>query len=226
MDRIAVGLDICAKHSDQQYQFACATGIFMEVGPQFPEKTFTPCDSNRFAAACFRFRVELSLNTFYDTKNHCSTQPTAYHTRACIWGFAQLNSKFPSPMAAYEVCEPYRPQSPTEQPAANHYAACFDGFLGNRYANVTDLTSEFCAALQPYETAYSICEYYCRISLNEFTFSQNEENEVFFYNYELLEELFDPSLLGKSAIWLPEWDVVKPALPVAPTRTHRHALPK
>ena len=228
VDQIAVGLDICAQHPDQQYQFACATGIFMELEIEYPEKTFSPCDSNRFAAACFRFKNRLTSHIFYDTKDPCSTQPTPYHRRACIWGFAYIKENA-KPREAYSVCEPYRPQNATEQPAANDYAACFDGFLGSHeIVGLSErMRNNFCDNLMPYEKAHSICEYYRQNTLLRFTFDKGEEEEageeVFFYNYELLEELFDPSVIGKSAAWLPEWNRIVPHYNFPKiTTTHAH----
>ena len=115
VEQIGVGLEICAQHPDQQYQFACATGIFMELEKEYPEKSFAPCDSNRFAAACYRFKNRLTSHIFYDTKDPCSTQPSPYHRRACIWGFAYIKENA-RPRDAYSVCEPYKPENPTDQP--------------------------------------------------------------------------------------------------------------
>ena len=206
MEQISVGLDICAQHPDEQYQYACATGIFMNIIPEYPEKTFAPCDSNRFAAACFRFKTKLTTHFFYKTRDYCFTQPTDYHRRACIWGFAYINPEFTKSKYAYEVCEFYRPENPKEQPAADDYAACFDGFLGSHAVNFTEIGSDFCDDLLPYERAHEICEYYCNTTLSSFTFSSDDE--VHFFNYELLEGLYDPSLLGRYATWLPEWNEI------------------
>ena len=175
----------------------------MTLEPFFNIKTFAPCDSNRFAPACYRFKNRLFNQLFYDTADPCSTQPTPYHKRACIWGYSYIIHA--RPRDAYKICEPFKPVNETEEPAAGDYAACFDGFLGSHeILNLPEQVRQvFCDKLSPYERAHSICEYYMDTTLRRFTF---EDEEVYFYNYELLEELFDPSVLGKSAVWLPEWN--------------------
>ena len=189
----------------------------MTLDSNYSTKTFSPCDSSRFAPACFRFKRRLLSYYFYNTSDPCSSQPSPYHRRACIWGFAFIK-KDVTIFDAHDYCEVYRPNSPSDQPQANDYAACYDGFFGSH--ELVHIPEErrgiFCYPLAPYETAFSICNYYSKTSIRQLTFSGNETEETedsFFYNYSLLEELFDPSVLGKSAEWLSEWDLIIPKIP-------------
>ena len=178
----------------------------MATDNDFPIATFAPCDTNKFAPACFRFKNKMAMVLFSNVTDPCITQRTPYHRRACIWGFNYIATNR-NPLSGFELCEKYRPQDPTAQPAANDYAACLDGFWGSHeLIRVPDRLKPptFCDPLKRYTTAHEICEYYKGQTLKTFSFEGDEE--VFFYNFNLLEELFRPEYLnlGPAEI-LPEW---------------------
>ena len=113
---IPAALDVCESQEDMQFQYACATGVFMSLEKFFPAKTFEPCDTNKYPAACYRFKNRLFNTIFYDTPNPCDTQSDINLKLGCIWGFAYVRKPLSS---VHEFCKPFEPEYKGQEPQSS-----------------------------------------------------------------------------------------------------------
>ena len=223
LDDIEEALTICASQEDSQFQYACATGIFMALENETPLKSFFPCDTNTFPGACYRFKNRLFGSFFYNTTNACSTQSDLYHTIGCIWGEGHVSSA--PPMNYFDVCAHYLPTSGTKEPEASYHEACLDGFFASHEVGAMPegpIRDRMCKDLMDYPKSYDVCMFKMSKKLTQFTF----DDETVYYNTKLLERYHDSTDPVHPARWLAEWENIIPNGPqmmnTAPEGGHNH----
>lgn len=203
-NRIEEAVVLCEIQPDPQFQYACATGLFMGLDNPRDVFSFYPCDILRYPSACYRFKSALG-NKIRDANETdlCQTQTDEYHVIGCIWGFSYGDVKTPG-FDYFTECLHYLPEiGDGKSKMAHRHAACIDGFISARKVDFTP--DGFCDDLVDYPLAHNACIQKKYVDLKHFTFSEYE-----FYNIELLEGDYDPSIVPKSAEWLTKWGNQKP----------------
>ena len=176
-DNIDDALDICAAVNDGQFQYACATGIFMNI--DMPVDSFSPCDTSRFPAACFRFAIPVFENSI-GTKGFCDTQCDPYHKMGCIYGQRYIWKD-----RNIKVCDEYWPEVPNQEPESLYHAVCLEGYF--TVAKLTNSIFEgYCNQIKENQASYAVCERIANSDKNNFTLGEDE-----FYNVELLETYYN-----------------------------------
>lgn len=174
------------------------------VSNSFISTSFSPCDTTRFPAACFRFLIALSKNLFTVEPDPCRTQTDEYHYIGCIWGLAftrNLETK-----SIFEICYKYLPEKgETDGVQARRHAACIDGILS---AKPTDsfpdrLKEKYCKPLEGYPLSLNVCKTKMENTFQTFTFTEEDDNQ--FYNMDILERDYDPSIKPTKAEFFSEW---------------------
>lgn len=182
-------------------------GILQSAADVLPRKTFNPCDTNRFPGACYRFKNMLFEAIFHNTTGACMTQPDMYHTIGCVWGDGHVDSR---PVQSYfEACEEYLPSHGTQEPEASYHEACLDGFFSaHEVGSIPEspMKDAICEDLVDLPKSYKVCMNKKTKKLTQFSFG---DEDIEFYNTELLERHYDPSLPSRSAEWLHEWDSIQ-----------------
>lgn len=199
--------------SDIQFQYACATGVFMEFlvnGNKQKPASFLPCDTLRFPGACYRFHYGLVRNMItLKESDPCRTQPDEYHYIGCAWGLGYANGT--APMEAYfQSCSQYLPEKgDRDSVQARRHAACVDGYLASRYLGTyaENIKAHFCLDLEEYPLALEACNIKKNNNFRAFTFTENSQDEenIQYYNIGILERDYDPSIKPKNATFLPNW---------------------
>ena len=205
-DNINIATDICGSPEDDQFHYACATGIFMELEQKTSPRSFYPCDTVRFPGACFRFKNRMFERVFYNTTGACMTQTDKYHRIGCIWGDGHVDAR---PVTQYfEACKEYLPEYPNQEPQSSYHEACLDGFLAAHEVGgypEGPVKDKICEDLTEWPKSYNACLFKKNTKLTEFSF---DEDNIVYYNTELLERHYDPSITPKAAQWLQKWNQI------------------
>lgn len=178
-EEIEKALNICQMHSDSQFQYSCATGIFMSLIQEYDTLSGTPCDSLHFPAACFRFKT----NFFRRRKGQdlCLTQIDEYHTVGCIWGHAYSQHDYKCTSLV-----PVKGSKNYERDEIRH-AACIDGtFSSTGYDRLLE-NRDMCGGIRDFPLSYEICEKRTKNSFQTFTFTNESD---YYYNTQILEKDF------------------------------------
>jgi len=94
MDRAVEAVRICGESEDHDFQYSCATGIFMSLlepvmkgmAPPVPVRSWTPCDAAVYPAACFRFKLQSMSRAMAAELDFCDRMGDTYHSMGCVWG--------------------------------------------------------------------------------------------------------------------------------------------
>ena len=180
-DNMADALDICAAVDDGQFQYSCATGIFMNA--PVPSKTFAPCDTNRFPAACYRF-AEVFFNKYFEhnVTGVCDTQCDPYHKMGCIYGQRYVSKD----KDVAKLCKEYWPEVPNREPESLYHAACIEGYFATRSMKQKTFDA-FCDSIKSNHASYEVCERKRDFDRKNVTLSDDT-----YYNADLFETYYDP----------------------------------
>ena len=180
-DNVDDALDICAAVDDGEFQYACATGIFMNA--DMDPTTFAPCDTNRFPAACYRFASPLfSKLEEHKIKGACDTQCDPYHKMGCIYGQRYVSKD--SDMK--RICREYWPEVPNREPESLYHAACIEGYFATRSMKQKTFDA-FCDSIKSNHASYEVCERKRDFDRKNVTLSDDT-----YYNADLFETYYDP----------------------------------
>ena len=170
-------------HSDSQFQYSCATGIYMSLIQEYDISSGTPCDTLHFPAACFRFKKNFFHRNVQDV---CLKQFDEYHIVGCIWGHAYTQRDYKCKSLA-----PVKGSQNYKRDEIRH-AACTDGtFSSTGYdqllANGILEKKDLCVGIRDYPLSYEICEKRTKNSFQTFTFTNESD---YYYNTQILEKNF------------------------------------
>ena len=177
-EEIETALNICQAHSDSQFQYSCASGIYMVLLKEYHPLSDSPCDLLHFPATCFRFK-----NRLYTAQDHCLSQIDEYHSVGCIWGQGYVDHN----------CTAFLPVKGSQHYERDEirHAACVDGTLSTiDYEAISakgKSAEEFCSGVKDYPLSYEICEKRAKNSFQTFTFTKDSD---YFYNTQILENQF------------------------------------
>lgn len=177
---IASAVKVCSQIDDEQFQYACATGVYMDTGS--PPDDFWPCDVNRYPAACYRFGSTFEVLSAQNITNICDTQCDDYHKVGCIYGHGYSLFEPSS-----HICEQYIPDYPTKEPEATFHAACVEGFFSSHIGAVDKFRGPYCNSIKKLPLSYKVCERYEKFSFKGLSLEEGD-----FYNFQLLEKFYDP----------------------------------
>ena len=185
-DNMADALDICAAVDDGQFQYSCATGIFMNA--PVPSKTFAPCDTNRFPAACYRFAEDFFKKySDHNVTGVCDTQCDPYHKMGCIYGQRYVTKS----KDVGKLCTEYWPEVPNQEPESLYHAACVEGFFAI-HSLPDKVIDKYCNHIKANHASYTVCER--KIEFNRKNITLADED---YYNYDLLETYYNPATAKK-----------------------------
>lgn len=179
---------MCSKISDDgDWIYSCATGIYMVAltAPGWGTPNFwDPCLSNKYPAACFRFKTEILFIT--DTYP-CSFLYDVYTERGCVWGHGFLLASNNAPTNAQMVCDIYHRKIPEDKimvsPEFFDYLSCLDGYYHNSFWQKDNPAFVASCHKLPFEEAKSLCLSYAGTEKNLFN-----AKETPWFNWSLLEE--------------------------------------
>jgi len=177
IEEIFQAIDICSYTVDKQFQYACASGVFMSLQYQMGKHSFEPCDSIRYPGVCFLYK-SLYFKDLLESgvSNPCETISSLYHRTGCIWAKASIFQ--PSLKKIPSTCEPYIPQE-----KGIFHAACLDGVL-YRTQKIPETTDKLCSTWKnSLPLSYQVCRNRTETSSIDFSLGSGE----FLYNYWLLE---------------------------------------
>lgn len=208
MDGVERAIEICEGLHDLQFQYSCATGVYMELVQSAGNKpNFYPCDVARYPAACFRFRYGLVNNMItLEESDACRTQTDEYHYIGCAWGLGYASNA--EPTKYFLTCKQYLPEKGDgDSVLARRHGACIDGFLSAKQIGSFPerRRAMFCTDLENYPLAYEICNRKKNNDFRTFTFSEEDEENNQYYNVDLLERDYDPSIKPQGAEFLQTW---------------------
>lgn len=206
---------ICGESTDHDFQYSCATGVFMSLlepvmdgmAPPVPISSWEPCDTVAFPAACFRFKTSSFKRALMRSVDFCDKMSDNYHMLGCIWGMAYITHHLGTTVEdAQEFCEPYHPAAHARR---NHedtedleiaalnlerYLTCIDGFYASDKISHEDWDHavELCESYDIPE-AVQLCK---KLAAREDNNMMDGEEE-FRWNYGLLERYapFDREVL-------------------------------
>lgn len=114
-------LDACAGFKNKTMEFYCATGEYMEYVNKYHQKDenvslFYPCDTHRFPAACFRYKISYvmekvsQVSGIYDGMDIIAAQCgnlTGFARLGCYHGIgnANLNTVYYKVLTPAQVCK-------------------------------------------------------------------------------------------------------------------------
>lgn len=191
-ENIPQALHVCEqKTGDSDWQYSCATGVFMDLLEEFDENSFAPCDTSRFPAACFRFKRKTFANLEEANITYpCDTQSSAYSRRGCIFGEAYsyvVNSRKSGKDAHSKFCEKYSDKM--------DYAVCVEGIYQSKKPSRFE-----CDAFSFRQKAFDICSNRHNYAPNQFSFTHSNDTYTAWMS-ELLEENYDPHQRLLPATW-------------------------
>lgn len=187
---VSNAIRVCENSDNQQFQYACATGVYMESVDYFSSGSLFPCQ-HRFPAACFRFKTKMFEYLNNQTGPPCEMVYELYHKIGCIWGSSYVSK---DPLGNfYDACKIYLPSSDEEETDVKLYfhASCLDGFLASKFAGAVisaETATNMCKQFKGFPISYDVCKHHTSVNVKQFTFSQDKE---FYYNYNLLEHFFN-----------------------------------
>jgi hypothetical protein len=176
----------CRTSSDKEWQYICATGIYMSYlnDNRFSlYGTIFPCDSADFPAACFRFKYDI----FGPQANQELSFPCEYFhpyiRRGCIFGQGFVNSITADNLTA-QVCNRYK----AERFDPDDYVTCVYGFFsaraaGNLERNQIDYATEHCDYFDV-PKARDIC---MKLRYTASGYHPYKFNDTWLWPYDLLE---------------------------------------
>ena len=178
-DNVDDALDVCAAVDDGEFQYSCATGIFMNI--PMPGTSFAPCDTNRFPAACYRFASSF-FKKYEKYQGVCDTQCDPYHKMGCIYGQRYLAQD----KDIDSMCREYWPEVPNQEPESLYHAACVEGYFSVVTFNYSTF-KDYCDSIKENQASYAVCERKKVYDRKNFTASEQD-----YYNAALFESLYDP----------------------------------
>ena len=185
---ITLAVDVCAASEDEQFQYACATGVFMNA--KLPVNSFSPCDENRYPAACYRFS---KLFQSFELQNQldiaCSTQTSDYYRIGCAFGQGFKGYGFtPTIDNILQVCNEFIPDSVDNEFGGDLHSACLEGYFSLHNDTEDEIFQVICPTLEGVSNSYQTCMRRWQNSFTTFTMESDEQ----FYNYALLEKYYLP----------------------------------
>jgi len=175
-----MALDVCAQSTDKEFQYSCATGVYMDG--KASKYSFAPCDTNRFPSCCYRFR-ESQWEMLHELEDPCSTQCDPYHKMGCIYGksFVEHWTK------KSKICDEYLPSSFDDEVQQYYHAACVEGYYSSHDVKSPDTCSKY----EDYPISYEVCMHHLQVDNDDFTLSEDEDDQIY-YNVDLLEKYYNP----------------------------------
>ena len=177
-DNVDDALDVCAAVDDGEFQYSCATGIFMNM--HISKESFSPCDTSRFPATCFRFAGSF-FEKYEKYQGVCDTQCDPYHKMGCIYG-QKYNLKEKD---LKKACIEFLPEVPNQEPESLYHAACVEGYFSVEMYNPK--ADKYCDQIKEHQASYEVCERKKDFNRKDFTGSEEA-----YFNAALLETLYDP----------------------------------
>lgn len=195
----------CGESSDHDFQYSCATGVFMsllepvmdDMAPPVPSTSWEPCDTVAFPAACFRFKTSSFKKAMLRSVDFCDEMSDIYHMLGCIWGMGYVTHHLGTEVEdALAFCSPYHPaaharrnREDADDPETadlnlERYLTCIDGFYAsNKISQVdSELAEELCAEFEILE-AKQLCQKLASREINNIV----DDEDEFRWNYGLLE---------------------------------------
>ena len=196
--RIKNAVEVCGMRDNFDFNYLCATGIFMDTAPKFTN--FTPCDTNRYPAACFRFQSVQSqaIQKGDNISNVCSNFKERYMQIGCVWGFNYCDHKT-FYTKAYDVCKEFEVEEidgflepsvvgdPNDELKFKNrlYLACVDGFLNqSKIKKATDKNKK--KTCKKFKNHKYIMDY-CYEAAEPWKSIDSEDEDGDDWNFKLLE---------------------------------------
>ena len=178
-DNVDDALDVCAAVDDGEFQYSCATGIFMNM--HISKESFSPCDTSRFPATCFRFAGSF-FEKYEKYQGVCDTQCDPYHKMGCIYGQRYVTKS----KDVGKLCTEYWPEVPNQEPESLYHAACVEGYFATRTLKQKTFEA-FCDSVKANHASYEVCERKRDFDRKNVTLSDDT-----YYNADLFETYYDP----------------------------------
>lgn len=196
MERYGEAVSICGMGHNADFVYACATGVNMELSNRYPQESWSPCDTNSFPAACYRFKGKSFEKAREKVEFPCANAGDAYHMIGCVWGESYTFKDKKNPFTALERCGKYE-VGPDEEDTflIDQYLTCLDAYWTDKHLNKEkrrDMES-FCSSI-PLRDAKELCLHYG----NEDRGSDNKWNYVLLEKYRHSFHATD----GKHQEWL------------------------